>query len=104
MLPYDLNYLRHGDLLRPALKLLHDKWSEVAALGAHGEDLFRAREAAAMVAHGRWMYHAALTRTETRGMHKRLDYPTQNPAQRHRLLTGGLDDIWSRPESVRLAA
>ena len=104
-LPYDLNYLRHGDRLRAALKSLHDTWSEVqAGLGADGEDLFRAREAAAMVAHGRWMYHAALHRTETRGMHKRLDYPAQNPAQSYRLLTGGLDEIWSRPESVRLAA
>jgi succinate dehydrogenase/fumarate reductase flavoprotein subunit len=105
VLPYDLNYLRHGDRLTPALKSLHDTWSEVrAGLGGNGENLFRAREAAAMVAHGRWMYHAALTRTETRGMHKRLDYPTQNPAQRHRLLTGGLDEIWTRPEPVRLAA
>lgn len=106
VLPYDLNYLRHGDRLRPALKSLHDTWSDVrAGLGAaDGEDLFRAREAAAMLAHGRWMYHAALHRTETRGMHKRSDYPTLDPAQGQRLLTGGLDDIWSRPDSARLAA
>jgi succinate dehydrogenase/fumarate reductase flavoprotein subunit len=105
VLPYDLNYLRHADRLRPALKSLHDIWSEVqAGLGADGEDLFRAREAAAMVAHGRWMYHAALNRTESRGMHKRLDYPTQDATQKHRLLTGGLDSIWTRPESVSLAA
>ena len=51
-----------------------------------------------MTAHGRWMFHAALQRTETRGMHKRLDYPQQDPAQQFRLLTGGLDDIWTRPE------
>src|SRR6478735_5191260 len=105
VLPHQHNFLRHGDHLGPALKSLHDKWSEVrAGLGADGEDLFRAREAAAMVAHGRWMYHAALNRTETLVMHKRLDYPAQNPAQSYRLLTGGLDEIWSRPESVRLAA
>jgi succinate dehydrogenase/fumarate reductase flavoprotein subunit len=105
VMPYDLNYLRHGDLLRPALKSLHDTWSEVrAGLGATGEDVFRAREAAAMVAHGRSMYHAALNRTETRGMHKRLDYPTQNAAQGHRLLTGGLDEIWSRPEASQVVA
>jgi succinate dehydrogenase/fumarate reductase flavoprotein subunit len=105
VLPYDLNYLRHGGRLRPALKSLHDSWSEVrVGLGGSGEDLFRAREAAAMLAHSRWMYHAALTRTETRGMHKRSDYPTQDPAQKHRLLTGGLDEIWSRPEAARLAA
>jgi succinate dehydrogenase/fumarate reductase flavoprotein subunit len=105
VLPYDVNYLRHGDRLRPALKSLHDTWSEVrAGLGADGEDRFRAREAAAMVAHGRWMYHAALNRTESRGMHKRLDYPEQNPSQSYRLLTGGIDEIWSRPEASKVIA
>ena len=53
-----------------------------------------------MVAHSRWMYHAALQRTETRGMHKRLDHPAQDAAQRYRLLTGGLDQLWTRPEPV----
>ncbi|MCF3136310.1 FAD-dependent oxidoreductase [Streptomyces olivochromogenes] len=101
VLPYDRNYLRHADRLEPALRSLHRTWSAVReGLGASGEDVFRAREAAAMVAHGRWMYHAALQRTESRGMHKRVDRPTQDPAQRHRLLTGGLDEVWSRPESV----
>lgn len=106
VLPYDMNYLRHGDRLRPALQSLHHTWSAVReGLGASGEDLFRAREAAAMVAHARWMYHAALQRTETRGMHKRLDHPAQDPDQRYRLLTGGLDTIWSRQEvRVGLAA
>lgn len=104
VLPYDPNYLRNGDLLTPALKSLHDMWSEVRGAFADGEDLFRAREAAAMVAHGRWMYHAALARTETRGMHEWLDYPMQNRSQGHRLLSGGLDDIWSHPEPVRVAA
>ena len=33
-----------------------------------------------MLAHGRWMYHAALQRTESRGMHKRVDRPTQGDA------------------------
>src|SRR5882757_1300444 len=104
VLPYELNYLRHGDRLTPALNSLHDTWSEVGVgLGADGEDVFRAREAAAMVAHGRWMYHAALARTESRGMHNRADYPAQDPEQRRRLLTGGLDELWSRPESPRPA-
>ena len=57
-----------------------------------------------MLAHSRWMYHAALQRVETRGMHKRVDHPEQDPAQRRRLLVGGLDEIWSRPESTRPAA
>ncbi len=102
VLPHDRNFVRHADHLAPALRSLDDTWSALrAGLGGVGEGVFRAREAAAMVAHGRWMYHAALHRSETRGMHKRTDYPAQDPAQRHRLLTGGLDDVWSRPESVR---
>jgi succinate dehydrogenase/fumarate reductase flavoprotein subunit len=104
VLPHEHNFLRHGDQLTAALQSLHDTWSAVrAGLGATGEDAFLAREAAAMVAHARWMYHAALHRDETRGMHKRVDYPVQDPGQRRRLLTGGLDELWSRPESPRPA-
>lgn len=104
LLPHEHNFLRHADHLEPALQSLHDVWSAVrASLGATGEATFRAREAAAMVAHGRWMYHSALQRTETRGMHKRTDHPSIDSAQRHRLLTGGLDDLWSRPEPVLAA-
>jgi succinate dehydrogenase/fumarate reductase flavoprotein subunit len=100
VLPYDHNYARHASKLTPALDVLHRTWSAVRdGLTGTGEDLFRAREAAAMTAHGRWMFHAALQRTETRGMHKRLDYPQQDPAQQFRLLTGGLEDIWIRPET-----
>ncbi|MFF3327893.1 hypothetical protein [Streptomyces sp. NPDC002889] len=101
VLPYDRNYLRDADRLGPALHSLHGTWSVVReGLGASGEEAFRAREAAAVVAHGRWMYHAALHRTESGGMHKRVDRPAQDPAQHYRLLTGGLDEVWSRPESV----
>jgi succinate dehydrogenase/fumarate reductase flavoprotein subunit len=99
VLPYDVNYFRHADRLQPALAVLHDTWAELGrSLGANGEEVLRAREAAAMVAHARWMFTAALARTETRGMHRRLDHPSTDPAQHHRLLVGGLDDLWTRPD------
>lgn len=103
-LAYDINYLRHADRLTPALDELDALWRRTrAGLAERGEGLFRAREAAAMLAHSRWMYHAALQRTESRGMHRRFDHPDQDPGQQHRLITGGLDEVWTRPEPQWLA-
>ena len=91
--------LRHADRLSPALDELDALWRGArAGLAATGEELFRAREAAAMVAHSRWMYHAALAAYRIPGHAPRIDFPDQDPAQRHRLITGGLDDVWTRPE------
>ncbi|GII63809.1 pyridine nucleotide-disulfide oxidoreductase [Sphaerisporangium krabiense] len=99
--PYDKNYLRHGDRLAPALASLHGTWARLrSSLRADGADGVRARQAAAMTAHARWMYTAALARPETRGMHKRQDHPAADPALRHRLLVGGLDEIHVRPDPV----
>ncbi|MEV0245702.1 FAD-binding protein [Nocardia sp. NPDC050712] len=97
VLPYDKNYLRHGDRLRPALTTLHGLWQQ-ARSGLTGADTAKARSAAAMTAHARWMYTAALARTESRGMARRQDFPELDPAQHHRLITGGLDEIWTAPE------
>jgi succinate dehydrogenase/fumarate reductase flavoprotein subunit len=97
--PYDKNYLRHGDVLTRALATLDTLWADT-------RDHLRgpaveSRQAAAMLAHARWMYTAALARTESRGMHKRLDHPAADPAARHRLVVGGLDELWTAPDPVR---
>ncbi|GAA2268249.1 FAD-binding protein [Nonomuraea roseoviolacea subsp. roseoviolacea] len=102
VLPYEKNYLRHGDRLAPALASLDETWTRARqALRADGPDVVRARSAAAMAAHARWMYASALARTESRGMHKREDYPGSDPAQHHRLSCGGLDEVWVAPETGR---
>ncbi|WP_436499980.1 FAD-binding protein [Actinokineospora sp. HUAS TT18] len=105
VLPYNKNYLRHGDTLTASLGVLNETWSSLRE-GLHGDgvDLVRARQAAAMVAHARWMYTSALARTETRGMAKRLDFPEVDPAQHHRITSGGLDQVWARPELLASAA
>ncbi|MGU3497261.1 FAD-dependent oxidoreductase [Mycobacterium sp. C31M] len=101
VLPYDKNYLRRGAVLTTAVDALDEIWSDIrGSVGGTGEVTVRNRQAAAMVAHARWMYRTALARPETRGMAKRLDHPGQDPAQHHRLVTGGLDDIWVRPTAV----
>ena len=53
-----------------------------------------------MVATARWMYNSALERKETRGMHKHLDYPEQDANQHHHLISGGLDQVWVKPQKL----
>ncbi|GID69224.1 pyridine nucleotide-disulfide oxidoreductase [Actinoplanes cyaneus] len=99
--PYDRNYLRHGDRLRPALAELDRVWATLrGSAAARGAEAVRTRQAAAMVAHARWMYTSALARTESRGMARREDFPALDPAQRRRLTVGGLDELWTRPEAA----
>jgi succinate dehydrogenase/fumarate reductase flavoprotein subunit len=93
--PYDRNLFRTGDGLRDSLGRLDSLWRDMRQSGgATGTQMVRSREAAAMVATARWMYRSGLQRTETRGMHKRLDYPEQDPNQKHYWLSGGLDQVW----------
>jgi succinate dehydrogenase/fumarate reductase flavoprotein subunit len=110
--PYDKNYFRTETALEESLANLDDLWDRVEA-GLRGGDgyppqgeepataLVRAREAAAMVAHARWMYNAAYERTETRGMHKRSDHPGLDPAQQQRRFVGGLAEVWNGLDPVK---
>jgi succinate dehydrogenase/fumarate reductase flavoprotein subunit len=106
--PYDRNYFRTGDGLAASSGRLESLWSQVTAglgapqtAGSGPAAAQRAREAAAMVAHARWMYAAASERNETRGMHRRVDAPKSDPAQQRRLLVGGLAQVWTKPDPVR---
>ncbi|WP_371497080.1 FAD-binding protein [Kitasatospora sp. NBC_00374] len=98
VLPYEKNYLRHGQVLTEALTVLDGTWQRLrSGLYGTGRDTIRARQAAALAANARWMYRSALARTESRGMARRADFPEQDPAQHHRIATGGLDEVWTRP-------
>ncbi|MGW5437381.1 FAD-binding protein [Nocardia asteroides] len=97
LIPFDKNYLRHGDRLRPALARLDELWAAAAdgLGGGTGPERVRARQAAAITAVGRLMYRSTLSRTETRGMSKRADHPDADPAQHHHVVAGGLDQVWT---------
>lgn len=101
LLPFEKNLFRDGRSLNASLIELESLW-DALSFGLHGDgdDRVRAREAAAVTAVGRWIYHSALARTETRGMSKRTDHPDLDPAQHHHVLTGGLDEVWTRVTPV----
>jgi succinate dehydrogenase/fumarate reductase flavoprotein subunit len=93
--PYDKNYFRTGEVLTQSLERLDRAWRAVREADASlPEEHVQAREAAAMLATARWMYRSALARNETRGMHKREDFPSLDVNQRHYLACGGLDEVW----------
>jgi len=102
VLPYDKNYFRTEAGLTGSLAKLDALWTALRDAGqSAAERVVKAREAAAMLATARWMYRSALARTETRGMHKRDDFPDLDRRQRFYLVTGDLDDVqvWARPAS-----
>jgi succinate dehydrogenase/fumarate reductase flavoprotein subunit len=100
ILPLDKNLFRSGPKLRDSLDRLEAAWREIRDHDhAEGADAVIARETAAVVATARLCYTAALTRDESRGMHERSDAPGQRPEQTRRLLIGGFDEVWTRPES-----
>ncbi|WP_409346824.1 FAD-dependent oxidoreductase [Paenibacillus sp. MBLB4367] len=99
--PYDRNLFRTEKSLDGSLDRLDRLWNEIREEPVQlRPDSFKAREAAAMTATARWMYRSAKVRTETRGMHKREDFPQLDAAQRYRLVSGGLDTVWVKPEPV----
>lgn len=103
--PYDRNLFRTQRGLAESLTRLDELWGDVQTRPVQtARAVVRAREAAAMVATARFMYRTASERTETRGMHKHLDYPGLDPAQQRRLITGGLDQVWVRAEHAATPA
>jgi succinate dehydrogenase/fumarate reductase flavoprotein subunit len=97
---YDASLWRSADKLARGRADADAAWRAIADHGhADGIGAVALREHAAMVASARWVLSAALARDESRGMHMRIDRPSIDAAQEYRLLTGGLDQVWTRPES-----
>ncbi|MFK8252885.1 FAD-dependent oxidoreductase [Ancylobacter terrae] len=92
LLPVDRNFFRSAPKLAASLARLDAAWEELRdhAQGS-GMAALRLREAAGLIATSRWAYRAAELRTETRGMHRRLDAPQGNPALARRISISGVD-------------
>ncbi len=99
--PLERNWFRSDSGLRASLQRLDVLWSRLReSVPAEQASPRRTREAVAMTAVARWMYRSALARTETRGMHRRDDHPALDPEQRHHVLSGGLDHVWTETVGV----
>jgi succinate dehydrogenase/fumarate reductase flavoprotein subunit len=102
--PYELNYFREAGRLTGALQRLGSYWRVAShADAASRADALRTRESVAMLATARWMYHSALARQESRGMHRRDDFPDQDDRQHHYITTGGLDEVWTAAQPLTAA-
>jgi succinate dehydrogenase/fumarate reductase flavoprotein subunit len=102
MLPYEKVIFRIGEKLARSIAELDRAWRAVRDHLC--DDPVKSREVAALVATARWCYSAAPARNESRGMHQRDDAPFLDPAQVHRLMVGGLDEVWVRPQKVQQKA
>jgi succinate dehydrogenase/fumarate reductase flavoprotein subunit len=94
MQDFDRALFRSAAGLETSRRTLDEAWKEVAT-HAQGHEL-RTREAAALLATARWSVASALVRRESRGMHLRVDATDMRDDFGHRLLSGGLDDVWVR--------
>lgn len=103
---YDKALWRREASLTRSIAIAQDHWQDLARHGhARGRALVALREVAALTATARWCLAAARARAETRGIHVRSDAPVERkPGASARLLVGGLDTVWTRPESVPLEA
>lgn len=89
--PLARNYRRQADALAEGRRAVETVWSEITQhLQAQGIERLRAREIAAVTAVTRWTLAAAELRTESRGAHRRSDFPETDAAMARRITVGGL--------------
>ncbi|MBC7302256.1 MAG: FAD-binding protein [Nocardia sp.] len=98
-LPLRRSYRRSAGSLSHSIAELDSMWPGAQSeLGGLGVGQLRARQAAAMLAVARWAGYSALVRTESRGIHRRIDHPAAHADWLARLRCGGLDEVWVRRE------
>lgn len=102
ILPPMRSHLKSRARLAESAAALDRIWRDIAAglAPVPAREAYKARQAAAMVATARWITAASLARTETRGLHRREDLPHPDHRWAHRLLVGGLDDVWTAADPV----
>lgn len=103
--PLDKSYWRTAGTLEASRRSLEELWAALnRARPAEGPERLRAREVAAVTASARWTVAAAALRTESRGVHRRRDFPAEDAGQQSRIIVSGLDTVTAVRESLVLDA
>ena len=102
ILPPRRSYLKSAERLTESSVALETLWRDIAdgLAPVAAREVYKQRQAVAMVAAARWITAASLARPETRGLHRREDLPGSDARFDHRILVGGLDEVWTAPDPV----
>lgn len=102
VLPPQRSYLKSEERLQESAEALERVWHDIAdgLAPVAARDVYKQRQAQAMVAVARWITAASLARPESRGLHRREDVPESDHRYEHRILVGGLDTVWTTPDPV----
>ena len=102
MLPPLRSFLKTADRLAESAAALDTLWRDVSEglAPVPRRDSYKPRQAIAMIAAARWTTAASLARTESRGLHRREDLPHRDHRYDHRILVGGLDEVWTAADPV----
>lgn len=102
ILPPSRSHVKSADRLEESAAALETLWRDIAGglAPVPERDGYKIRQAEALVAAARWITAASLARAETRGLHRREDVPDADPRFDHRILVGGLDEVWTAPDPV----
>lgn len=103
ILPVGKTFFRTEAALRASQLRLDSAWksarTHLCAPSSAPAEIVCARETAALIATARWLVASGIERRETRGLNRRLDFPQQDNGGVHRLLSGGLDQVWVRQDA-----
>ncbi len=102
VLPPSRSYLKTGARLTESAIALEALWRDVSEGLAPVPDResYKPRQAIAMIAAARWVTASSLARAESRGLHRREDLPARNGRFDHRILVGGVEEVWTTPDPV----
>ncbi|AKS32640.1 FAD-dependent oxidoreductase [Mycolicibacterium goodii] len=102
VLPPLRSYLKTHERLIESAAALETVWRDIAdgLAPVAAREAYKVRQAVALVAAARWVTAASLARAETRGLHRREDLPDTDTRFDHRILVGGLDEVWTAPDPV----